>query len=61
LKLFDSSELAKEDLDKIVTAFIDLADGMKVHDFACETGMYDQESEQNFADAQKAALKQYAR
>jgi hypothetical protein len=48
----DSSKFSKDNLDAIVNAFYNIADGFQPHDFASHTGNYDPADEANFAKAQ---------
>jgi hypothetical protein len=50
----DSSKFSKDDLDAIVNAFYDIADGFQPHDFAAHTCNYDAADEANFTKAQTA-------
>jgi hypothetical protein len=52
--LLDSSKYTKAQLDAIVTAFADLADGLQPHDYADETGDHSAEAELNFCVAKSA-------
>lgn len=53
-KLIDSAIFTKAQLDAIVTAFADLANGLQPYDFSAETGESDPAAEQNFKVAKGA-------
>lgn len=50
----DSSKFSKAQLDAIVSAFADLANGLQPHHFGEETGEQDPAAEKNFAIAKDA-------